>query len=567
MKWGPEWLDRDTVRFRLWAPDHHRIDLRLDGRQPVAMEQAGDGRFAAVARCQPGQRYCFVLPDGTAVPDPASRRQDGGVHGWSVLDQPARFGWTAGWRGRPWHEMVIEEVHVGLLGGFAGVATMLPEIAASGVTAIELMPVGAFAGTRNWGYDGVLPYAPAECYGPPDALRALVDRAHGLGLSVFLDVVYNHFGPDGNYLGAYASPFFDAGRHTPWGPGIAFDRAPVAEFFIGNARMWLEDYRIDGLRFDAVHAIGNPAFLDTMATALRRIDRAAPIHLVLENEDNDAPRLGPGRYDAQWNDDFHNAAHVLLTGEKEGYYAAFADAPARHLARCLGEGFAWQGAVPPGWTRPRGSPSGALPPTAFVSFLQNHDQIGNRALGERLLTLTTPARVRAAAMLQLLSPQVPLLFMGERDGSRSPFLFFTDFHDALADAVRNGRRDEFRHFAAFADEARRAAIPDPNDPATFIASVPAPGPDSAQWRTFYQALLGIRHREIMPRLPGARALSARPLGPAAVEAQWRMGDGALLSMAVDLGEQPMELPEMDGRLLWAETDPSGRRVAICRLAA
>nr|WP_246346536.1 malto-oligosyltrehalose trehalohydrolase [Sphingomonas endophytica] len=526
----------------MWAPDAASVTLEIDGADAAAMARGADGWYALDRAEGPGTRYRFRVGE-QAVPDPASRLQSGGVHGWSVVPE-TRYDWQhPDWRGRAWHEMVILECHAGTLGGFSGMIERLPAIAAAGITAIELMPVGAFGGTRGWGYDGVLPYAVQEDYGSPAELRRLVDTAHGLGVSVFLDVVYNHFGPDGNYLGAYAADFFDAEVHTPWGGAVAVERAPVARFFVDNALMWLRDYRIDGLRFDAVHAIGNPPFLDAMAAEIRAALPGRHVHLVLENEENDAARLRDGGFDAQWNDDFHNVMHVLLTGETSAYYADFADRPAERLARCLAEGFIYQGEASANHDgKPRGSASAHLSPTRFVAFLQNHDQVGNRALGERLIALTDKAKLRAATALLLLCPQVPLLFMGEEEGSETPFLFFTDFHDELADAVREGRRKEFAKFDAFADPEARAHIPDPNAVTTFEASVPRPGPEAVEWRTFYKELLTLRGERIVPHLAGAMSVGAQVLGEAAVVARWRLGDGTTLGVAIDLGDTPATLP-------------------------
>ena len=543
--WGPQSLGGGRVCFRLWAPDRDAVTLEIQDGPSAAMTSGEDGWFSAEVDAQPGARYRFRLDDDLAVADPASRVQDGGVHGWSVLTRltplSAR---NTGWKGRPWEEAVVMEVHPGALGGFAGVAEHLPRWAEMGVTAIELMPIAAFGGTRNWGYDGVLPYAVAEAYGSPEELIALIDRAHDLGLMIMLDVVYNHFGPDGNYLGSYASRFFDQHADTPWGGAVAVSMPPVRRFFIDNALMWLRDYGFDGLRFDAVHAIGDSNFLDRMARDLRSALSDRRIHLVLENEENDAARLTPGLYDAQWNDDFHNTLHVLLTGESEGYYAGFAEDPTGRLARCLAEGFVYQGEAPPGENaHPRGTSSAHLPATRFVSFLQNHDQVGNRAMGERLIHLTGEAKLRAATALLLLFPQIPLLFMGEEEGSRAPFLFFTDFHDDLADAVREGRRREFARFAAFADPAVRERIPDPNARSTFDASRPQPGEDAAEWRAFYGRLLALRHQRIVPRLLGTTGQGAKVLGEGAVSADWRMGDGSGLTIAVNLGDAPVHFPD------------------------
>ena len=562
MRWGAELADGRTD-FRIWAPDAARVTLIVEDSADIPMSGPAEGWFTVYADLPAGARYRFRIDDDVTVPDPAARAQSGGVHGWSVVVDHDAYRWrTNDWQGRPWEEMVIQEVHVGVLGGFAGVAARLPEIAALGVTAIELMPVNAFGGTRNWGYDGVLPYAVAESYGTPDEMKALVDTAHELGLAVFLDVVYNHFGPDGNYLGGYASAFFHPEVETPWGGAVAVDLPPVARYFIDNALMWLNDYRIDGLRFDAVHAIDNDPFLDAMAAEIRTSVGDRRVHLVLENERNDAERLRPDAFDAQWNDDFHNVLHVLLTGETSAYYGDFADRPAERLARCLGEGFIYQGEGSPNHDgAPRGKPSAHLSPTAFVSFLQNHDQIGNRALGERLTLLTDMDRLRVATVLLLLSPQIPLLFMGDESGSDAPFLFFTDFHDDLADAVREGRRKEFAKFAAFADVKARELIPDPNALTTFSTSAPEAGPDAIVWRTLYQSLLSIRHAVIVPRLHGAQALGAAAIGPAAVVARWRLADATILTIALNLGAEEVEFPDVSGELLWAE-GVAGRGVSI-----
>ncbi|MET0250352.1 MAG: malto-oligosyltrehalose trehalohydrolase [Sphingobium sp.] len=536
-RWGPLDLGDGTWRFRLWAPDRDAVMLEIDGAAPQPMIAAHDGWFTVNARAVDGTRYRFRLDADLAVPDPASRRQSGGVHGWSVVTAlPRRT--PSGWRGRPWRDMVIQEVHVGLMGGYAGVTRQLPALAELGITGIELMPIASFGGTRGWGYDGVLPFAPQESYGTLADLRALVDAAHASDLMIYLDVVYNHFGPDGNYLGAYASPFFHAERDTPWGGAVAVDRPEVAAYFRENALMWLNDYGFDGLRFDAVHAIENDAFLDKLARETRASAGAdRHIHLMLENERNDAQRLGEGGYDAQWNDDFHNVMHVLLTGEQDAYYEDFAEQPAQKLARCLEQGFVYQGEPSPHQGgKPRGSPSAHLSPTAFVAFLQNHDQIGNRAMGERLTLLADAERLRAATAMLLLIPQIPLLFMGDEIGAQSPFPFFTDFHDELADAVREGRRREFAGFSAFASEQARAAIPDPNGPDTFERSRVSAGPDADDWREFYRKLLTLRHAHVVPGLDGCRSTGAQAIGPQAVSASWRLGTGERLDMLLNLGE-------------------------------
>ncbi|MDE2201821.1 MAG: malto-oligosyltrehalose trehalohydrolase [Burkholderiaceae bacterium] len=557
MPFGTTVLPDGTTRFRLWAPDAAEVWVDSDNRNTLRMAAEPDGWFAVVAPVGEGTSYRYRVTSRQgitlSVPDPAARAQWQDLAGPSLVIDPRRYRWQhAGWRGRPWHETVLYELHVGALGGFRGVRARLHELARLGVTAVELMPVAEFPGARNWGYDGVLPFAPDASYGTPDDLKALIDTAHGLGIMVFLDVVYNHFGPDGNALHHYAQGFFRDDVHTPWGAAIDFRVPEVREFFIQNALMWLMEYRFDGLRLDAVHAITERDWLGELAARVRlAAEPGRHVHLVLENEDNAASLLrdagAHGDFDAQWNDDGHNALHVLLTGEHEAYYAAYADAPAQRLARVLQEGFSYQGEPSPIHNNaPRGEPSAHLPPTAFVLFLQNHDQIGNRAFGERLTQLVHPDALHAAQTLLLLSPQIPMLFMGEEWGSTCPFLYFTSHHGALADAVREGRRREFARFAAFADPHQRARIPDPNDERTYLASCPgeadARNPEHVGWLSRVHRLLALRHAEIMPRLPGARALDAVPLGATGALARWRLGDGSLLTLALNVGAQPVAVP-------------------------
>jgi maltooligosyltrehalose trehalohydrolase len=539
---GARLVAPDRTRFRLWAPDCLQASVEVVGLAPVPMHRLDQGWFEAEADCGAGARYRFRVAENLAVPDPASRAQAGDVHDASIVCDPGAYRWkNPAWRGRPWHETVLYELHVGTLGGFDGVMKQLPSLKDIGVTAIELMPVADFPGPRNWGYDGVLPYAPDASYGTPGQLKALVDAAHGLGMMVFLDVVYNHFGPDGNYLGAYAPSFFRDDIHTPWGQAIDFRQRQVRDFFTENAIYWLDEFRFDGLRLDAVHAISEKDWLVEMAGRVRAaIPPERHVHLVLENDDNSArllERSSSRLFDAQWNDDMHHILHVMLTGEREGYYAGYNNQRAEKLARGLSEGFIYQGeaSLYPGG-RLRGEPSAQLPPTSFVFFLQNHDQVGNRAFGERLTTLAHPHALRAAMALQLLSPQIPLLFMGEEVGATQPFLYFTShLTQELADAVRNGRRQEFARFPAFSDPARREQIPDPNAEQTFLASIPRPDPGIAQaWRDWIKALLVIRSTHVVPRLDGAAAIGADILGPSAVKARWRMGDDSTLVLAVNL---------------------------------
>jgi maltooligosyltrehalose trehalohydrolase len=565
------------TRFRLWAPAKHAVQVEIERAGETlahAMAPAGNGWFEAEIECGAGTRYRYRLDANLAVPDPASRFQPDDVHGPSEVVDARAYAWqNTHWRGRPWEEIVLYELHVGALGGYAGVQKRLPRIAELGATAIELMPLADFPGRRNWGYDGVLPYAPDSSYGRPDELKALVDCAHGLGLAVLLDVVYNHFGPDGNYLRNYAPTFFRDDVATPWGPAIDFSRPEVREFFSDNALYWINEYRFDGLRLDAVHAIGDAEWLRELADRVHAsVKHGRHVHLVLENEHNEANLLET-HFDAQWNDDAHNALHVLLTGEQEGYYRAFADQPIEKLARVLGEGFAYQGdASPVHDGRPRGEPSAHLPPTAFVMFLQNHDQIGNRAFGERLRSLCAPQALLAATGLMLLAPMIPLLFMDEEYGSTQPFLFFTDHAGELADAVREGRRREFAKFAAFGDEAARARIPDPNDPQTFVLSSPADDDcadthgtgDRDVWRHFYRSALAVRAKLIAPRLAPVRALGATivptsgGLAANALVARWQLADGETLALALNLTPDVLPFPDRPDGMVIFETPPRVR---------
>jgi maltooligosyltrehalose trehalohydrolase len=555
LPFGANYDAEQETTFRLWAPSQQSVLVEIDGGGLVPMSPHPEGTFEGRIKCQPGARYRYRLASGEAIPDPASRAQVDDVHGFSIVVDPRAYHWKhPTWRGRPWHETIIYELHVGACGGFLGVAAKIPDLVALGITAIELMPINDFPGTRNWGYDGALPFAPDRAYGSPEELKTLVDTAHEQGLMIFLDVVYNHFGPDGNFLPIYAPSFFRNDIKTPWGPSIDFRQLQVRRFFAENALYWLMEYRFDGLRFDAVHAIPDQDWPDELAAEIRStMEPGRHVHLMLEHEDNIASHLSMG-FDAQWNDDAHHVLHVLLTGEADGYYGDYAGQATHLLARCLAEGFAYQGE--PSKLRngtPRGMPSADLPPTSFVLFLQNHDQIGNRPFGERISVLSDAASLAAAVALQLLSPHIPLLFMGEEDASIAPFLYFTDHHGGLADAVREGRRREFAGFAAFSSDETRSTIPDPNDRATFERSRPDPGPGADETRAFYASLLSLRQSLIVPRLLGARSLGADVIGPAAVAARWRMGDGALLTIATNLGKTAVPFGRQSGQVVFNST--------------
>ncbi len=549
------------VRFRLWAPAARMVDLVLEGSTapPIAMQSVGDGWFEVMSEAAgPGSLYRYRIDGGLTVPDPASRFQPHDAHGPSEVVDPGAFAWTdTAWRGRPWAEVALYELHVGTFspeGTYAGAAALLPRLVALGVTAIELMPLADFPGRANWGYDGVLPFAPDSRYGRPEDLKALIMTAHGLGLMVFVDVVYNHFGPDGNYLGGYAPAFFTSRHHTPWGDAINFDGpgcTQVRAYFEANVRYWLNEYHVDGLRFDAVHAIVDDSpqsILTSIAQTVESLRRTGRhIHLVLENENNEAHALGQGGFTAQWNDDIHHVLHVLLTGETEGYYADYAQDAMRLLGRCLTEGFAYQGEFSPYRQGPRGEPSAALGAGAFVNFLQNHDQVGNRAFGERITALTSPEAVRAATAVLLLAPSPPLLFMGQEFGCSRPFLFFCDFETDLGRAVTEGRRREFARFRQFADATQRARIPDPNSAETFLASRldwrEAQGAAGAAWLAFHGGLLETRARHLAARLAQgpARSHGFALFGERGIATAWRLADGSWLRLRANLGPTPVEV--------------------------
>lgn len=541
------------IRFSLWAPGLDRVTLELGvepEKSPHPMEKEASGLHSVtVPRAKAGDLYRFLLPNGLRVPDPASRFNPRDVHGPSQVIDPNAYSWrNPSWKGRPWEETVLYELHVGAFtpeGTFAAAKERLPELAHLGITVVELMPVADFPGLRNWGYDGVLPFAPDASYGTPDDLKALVDAAHGLGLAMMLDVVYNHFGPEGNYLHAYCPEFFNPAHPTPWGSAINFDgpdSSTVRSFFVHNALYWVEEFRFDGLRLDAIHAIRD----DSARPIVREIQEALQggpglerhVHLALENDANQSSLLDVGRAGAsrtrtaQWNDDFHHAAHVLITGETDGYYEDYAAAPLESFGRALAEGFVYQGQASPFRNgEPRGEPTTHLPSTAFISFLQTHDQVGNRAFGERLHTLADPVLLRAARTCLLLSPHIPMIFMGEEFLAATPFQFFCDFGPDLADAVARGRREEFKRFAAFSDEAARARIPDPSDAATFMASklrwAEKTDPPRAACLTEIRELLSIRTAHVTPHLRNQEGAGRFECNRGVLRVTWRLGAGRL----------------------------------------
>ena len=495
-----------AVSFSVWAPRCRSLDLVIDGVPARAMREDGDGLFTtAVEHLAPGTRYQYRLDGERYRPDPVSRWQPDGVHGPSAVVDPTTFEWTdQAFAGHALADLVFYELHVGTFttaGTFEALIPHLDRLVDLGITAIELMPIAEFPGSRNWGYDGVHLYAPQSTCGGPRGLRRLVDAAHARGLSVVLDVVYNHLGPEGNYLAEYG-PYFTERYKTPWGSAVNFDgpdAAGVRRHYVENARYWVREFHVDGFRLDAIHAIYDASavhILTEVAEAAREEGRrlGRPIHVVAESHDNDRglvqpPAEGGIGLDALWSDDFHHALHVLLTRETRGYYADFG-APGQ-LARAIEEGFAFQGEWSEYFGRERGTPSADLPGERLVICVQNHDQVGNRALADRLSTMLPFEAVKLAAALMFVAPALPLLFMGEEYGETAPFQYFTSFIDrGLTEAVRRGRAAEFSRFAW----AR--PIPDPDAPSTFVASrlnhALASAPRHRELRQYYRDWLALR---------------------------------------------------------------------------
>jgi maltooligosyltrehalose trehalohydrolase len=524
---GPE-----HARALVWAPRARRVTLVLeDGAggasgSEMRMEALGDGYFGAEwAGAHAGLLYRFRLDDGPSLPDPASRSQPKGIHGPSEVIQPAAFPWSAtGWRGIARRDLVLYEIHVGTFtdeGTFDAAQIWIPRLAELGVTAVEIMPVAAFPGERNWGYDGVFPYAVQTSYGGMEGLQRLVDALHRAGLAAVLDVVYNHVGPEGNILTEYGPYFTDAYR-TPWGSAVNFSDAEsdhVRRFFLESARYLVETARLDGLRVDAVHAIVDPTarpFLAELTDDLHGFaaQRGVPLHLLAESAANDPAVVAPTEsgglgFDAIWNDDFHHALHARLTGERRGYYVDYGELA--DIAQALGEGFVLGGRYSAFYRRRHGRSSRDLASDRMIVFAQNHDQVGNRARGDRLSTLLPFEALKLAAGTVLLSPYLPLLFMGEEYGETAPFLFFTSHTEpAIIEAVRKGRRSEF-------PDEPGSDVPDPQDPASFARSKARGdrGTASDRGRTlwaFYQRLLALRRRFGLPGRGGIDRVRAGPDG-------------------------------------------------------
>lgn len=564
------------MSFNLWAPTAKSVELLEFGQPPRLMPSDEDGWYRLLsATARTGTRYQFRINQDLIVPDPASFFQPDDVGEPSEVVDTAALRDAMIYPGRPWAEAVIYELHVGTFseeGTYAGVERRLTYLRDLGITAIELMPLHDVPGRHNWGYDGVLLNAPNANYGRPEDLKRLLRAAHDLDIMIYLDVVYNHFGPQLNYLHSFAEPFFSQRHETGWGPAVNLEGHEggfVREFLIENALMWLRDYGFDGLRLDAVHALKDDSdrhFLVELAETVRTVLSGRSVHLMLENEANQAHLLERKNsrsmhYDAQWGDDFHNALHVLLTGENEGYYRAFADKPLEHLARSLAENFAYQGEVFPLHDTPRGERSAHLPPEATIFFAQNHDQIGNRALGERLSALIGIDKLKQALVLVLLSPHIPLLFMGEEAAADTPFLFFADWSGQAAELTREGRRKEFAHFEAFSSPEMLARIPDPCDERTFVVSKLdwkriENEPASKEFRALTTRLLQIRRGKLVSLIKRGFVTAQWSLlrhgpGDGGLDVRWQTADGSTLQIIANFGDEKLPMPSViEGDVLW-----------------
>ena len=533
------------VRFKVWAPRPQRVEVELAAtRELVAMERGADDVWTAlVAQARPGTRYWYRLDGRVSRPDPYSRSQPEGPHGPSVVVDPNAFPWRdRGWRGQGIQGLVIYQLHIGTAtseGTFDSLIGQLPGIKALGVNAIEPLPVAEFPGERNWGYDGVDLFAPAHVYGGPEAMKRFVDAAHEHALAVILDVVYNHFGPDGNYLRGFSADYFTDRYHTPWGEAINYDgpRARwVRKLVVDNARYWLHEYHVDGLRLDATHAIYDSSAQHVLAELTQAVRGSLPpgrqIALTAETHENDVRYLEPVEaggfgFDAVWADDFHHTLRRYLAGDHEGYYADYAGT-LDEVARCIAQGWLYEGQPTPrsGFEEKRGTPARDRPAWQFIYTLQNHDQVGNRAFGERLNNQIDAATFRAASTLLLFLPYTPLLFMGQEFGASSPFQFFTDHTPELGKLVTQGRRMEFQAFSAFADPRTRERIPDPQAESTFLRSKlrleEADLPPGTEMQALYRRLLDLRRSDPVLSVQDRNTMEAKPLSPDVLSVRrWR----------------------------------------------
>jgi maltooligosyltrehalose trehalohydrolase len=580
---GAEVQPGGGVHFRVWAPGRRSVEVVLDDGPTVALASEAHGYWSGLAAARAGQRYRYRVDGEGPFPDPASRFQPDGPHSWSEIVDPSTFAWTDhGWQGLRLPGQIMYELHLGTFspeGTFEGARARLPHLRDVGVTAVEIMPVAAFPGAFGWGYDGVDLYAPYAGYGRPDDFRRFVDEAHRLGLGVMLDVVYNHLGPDGNYLRVF-SPHYFSEKMTEWGEAIDFDgphSAPVRELFAENAAYWVSEFHIDGLRLDATQGIFDESPDHILADLTRRARAAAggrSILIVAENEPQEArlvrPQSAGGRgLDAVWNDDFHHSAVVALTGRTEAYYSDFLGSPAELLA-AVRSGYLYQGQHSQWQKKPRGSSTAGLPPRAFVAYLENHDQVANCGTGQRLWRRTAPGRWRAMTGLFLLGPWTPLLFQGQEWNSTAPFQFFADHNAELRSKVREGRAEFVSQFPGLATAEMRDRLPDPGAPETATAcrlDWSEPGQPAHQAAlALHRDLLSLRRSDPVIAAQAERGvqLDGAVLGPECLVLRYRAQEDdrlLIVNLGRDLVLRPMPEPLLappDGRawtVLWSSESP------------
>jgi maltooligosyltrehalose trehalohydrolase len=570
--------------FRVWAPDHGRVDVLIEGEERVlALEAEGDGYFSVHADDVPaGSRYRYRFADGRLVPDPASRFQPEGPHGPSEVVDGAEFPWTdAGWAGVADGRQVIYEMHIGTFtpaGTWLAAAEQLPHLADLGVTMVELMPVAEFPGRFNWGYDGVAPFAPARVYGRPDDFRAFVDRAHALGLAVVLDVVYNHMGPDGCYMAAFARDYFSERYSTDWGDAINFDGAasgPVRHFFLANVEYWIRDFHVDGFRVDATQNIydaGTPHILQEITARARAAAAPRRVFLIAENEPQDArivQHAGADGYgfDAVWNDDFHHTAMVALTGRTEAYYSDYRGMPQEFVSAAKW-GFLYQGQYYAWQKQRRGTQALGIPARCFVNFLQNHDQVANSADGRRVHALSSAAEYRAVTALFLLMPGTAMLFQGQEYAASAPFLFFADHEPELARLVHRGRKEFMAQFPSAGSKTVQAQLSEPSAEATFLRSKLDPGERTAHHKTLalHRDLIQLSRHDPVFAAQDSTTLHGAVLSEDAFVLRHLTPDGGDRLLLINLGAgfrlepapEPLLAPPVGRRwsVLWSSEDPA-----------
>jgi len=569
------------VHFRVWAPVRKKIEVVLDGGGSVLLEAEASGYFSGLApNVRVGSRYKFKLDGGETCPDPASRFQPEGPHGWSEVIDATAFGWTdKNWRGVALPHQVIYEMHIGTFtkpGTWSSAQAELPHLAETGVTVLEVMPVAEFPGRFGWGYDGVQWFAPTRIYGSPDDFRRFVDRAHSLGLAVILDVVYNHLGPDGNYLGKFAPQYF-CEKTTDWGAAINFDgddSGPVREFVIANACYWIDEFHLDGLRLDAtqdIHDSSDDHILRAMAREARKHAAPREVIFIAENEPQQVKLVKPaeqGGYglDGLWNDDFHHTAMVALTGRNEAYYSDYLGTP-QELVSCMKYGYLYQGQRYKWQKKRRGTPGLDMNPAAMVTFIQNHDQIANSAYGKRCHTLTSPGQLRAITALMLLAPCTPMLFQGQEFGASSPFLFFADHSAELNKQILEGRAEFLSQFRSLATPEMQERFTNPGDPATF-ERCKLDQSEREKHREIYDLhrdLLKLRRDEPAFRAQKRRGLDGAVLSSEAFLLRFFGEDGddrlLMVNLGIDLHLDPAPEPLLappegaEWTILWSSENP------------